>query len=83
MDAVRAKKEWDPSGDGSHLVRFKLRLPAYLAAAFRPACSAKVAALSVASQVNSGSDAAEVAVGSCLLVDRPAQVQALDNRLWA
>jgi len=37
--------------------------------------------LSVASQVNSGSVAAEVAVGGGLAVDGPAQVQTVDNAL--
>ena len=45
---------WDPSGEGSHGVARVLRWD-YLATAFNPACSARAAALSVASQVNSGS----------------------------
>src|ERR1035438_5089123 len=47
-------QKWDPSGEGSHGVAQMLRW-SYLAAAFNPACSASAAALSVASQVNSGS----------------------------
>jgi hypothetical protein len=45
---------WNPPGEGSHGVA-RVLWWGYLAAAFNPACSASAAALSVASQVNSGS----------------------------
>jgi hypothetical protein len=51
-NCIHAK--WDPPGEGSHAVVRVLRR-GYLAAAAIPACSARMAALSVASQVNSGS----------------------------
>ena len=49
------------------------------AASTAPAFLRSSSALSVCSQVNSGLGAAEVAVGGRLPVDRPAQVQVLDD----
>ena len=46
--------KWDPPGEGSHGFA-RVLLWGYLAATANPACSARAAALSVASQVNSGS----------------------------